>query len=375
MTDVAVIGGGLAGCATAYYLARDGVAVTVLESGDLNTRASGSNAGSLHAQIPHEPFVKNGPAWAATFAPTIALLACSIEMWRALPAELGTDLEVSLRGGLLVAATEADLAVLERKAAVERGQGLVVDLLDRTALRELAPYLSTAMAGGAFCPDEGKADPFKVTPAYAAAAERAGAVVRRHCTVEAIEREEGGFAIATTTGVVRARRIVNAAGAEAGRVAAMLGVELPIEGHPIQVSVTEPVAPLVPHLVYYTGEKLTLKQNKVGSLLIGGGWPARRGRHGHPTVDPWSFAQNLSLAVSVVPQLADIRVVRSWAAIVNGTADWKPILGEVPGVPGLFMNFVPWMGFTAGPVAARIVASLVQARVPPVDLDLAPFLL
>ena len=78
--------------------------------------------------------------------------------------------------------------------------------------------------------------------------------------------------------------------------------------------------------------------------------------------------------MAVVPKLADIRIVRSWAAIVNGTADWKPVLGEVPGVPGFFLAFFPWMGFTAGPVAARIVASLVQGRRPPIDLDLSPFL-
>jgi glycine/D-amino acid oxidase-like deaminating enzyme len=373
MTDVLVIGGGLAGCATAYYLAADGVDVTLIEKDDLNTRASGSNAGSLHAQIPYEPFVKNGPGWAATFAPTIKLLAQSIELWRGLPALLETDLDVSLKGGLLVAATEADMAALERKAEIERRQGLTVTLLDRADLRRIAPYLSQNMAGGAFCPDEGKANPFAATPAFAAAASRLGARILRHHVVTDIARDGGGYAVATNRGVFRARRIVDAAGSEAGRIAAMLGVHLPVEGHPIQVSVTEPVAPLIPHLVYYTGEKLTLKQNGVGSLLIGGGWPARIGRHGHPMIDPASLAQNLALAVAVAPSLAKIRVVRSWAAIVNGTADWKPLLGEVPGSPGFFINFVPWMGFTAGPIAARIVASLAQDRPPPVNVDLSPF--
>ena len=191
--DVLVIGGGLAGCATAYYLAADGVDVTLLEAGDLNTKASGSNAGSLHAQIPYDPFVKNGQAWADVFAPTVGLLARSIEMWRALPALLGVDLEVSLRGGLLVAATEADLAVLERKAAVERRQGLTLEMLDREELRARAPYLSPAMAGGAFCPDEGKANPFAATPAFAVAAARAGARIVRNSPVLGIVREDGGL--------------------------------------------------------------------------------------------------------------------------------------------------------------------------------------
>ena len=67
MSDVIVIGGGLTGCATAYYLAADGVSVTLVERSDLNTLASGSNAGSLHAQIPHDPFVNKGEGWARDF--------------------------------------------------------------------------------------------------------------------------------------------------------------------------------------------------------------------------------------------------------------------------------------------------------------------
>jgi glycine/D-amino acid oxidase-like deaminating enzyme len=82
----------------------------------------------------------------------------------------------------------------------------------------------------------------------------------------------------------------------------------------------------------------------------------------------------MGVALSVVPALRDIRVIRTWAAIVNGTEDWKPLLGEVAKSPGFFVNFFPWMGFTAGPVAARIVASLVQGKAAPFDIDVAPFL-
>jgi sarcosine oxidase subunit beta len=219
MTEVLVIGGGLAGCATAYYLARDGVEVTLIERGDLNTVASGSNAGSLHAQIPHEPFVQNGTAWADTFAPTIGLLARSIEMWRGLPAELGADLEVVLKGGLLVAGSEDQMRDVERKAAIERAQGLRVDLLDRAALRGLAPYLADAMVGGAFCPDEGKANPFAAAPAFAAAAQRLGARIVRDCDATGIERGPAGFTVATSRGSFAARRIVNTAGATRSRSA------------------------------------------------------------------------------------------------------------------------------------------------------------
>jgi hypothetical protein len=101
-----------------------------------------------------------------------------------------------------------------------------------------------------------------------------------HRPVTALVAEEGAYRVETGAGTVHARRVVNAAGAEAGRISAMLGLELPIQGHPIQVNVTEPVAPLVKHLVYFAGEKLTLKQARNGSFLIGGGWPARWSQRG-----------------------------------------------------------------------------------------------
>jgi sarcosine oxidase subunit beta len=375
-TDVLIIGGGLAGAATAYFLAREGVEVTLLERGDLNTQASGSNAGSIHAQIPHEPFMLEGEEWARIFAPTIPLMLESIRLWQSLEAELGCDLEFSLGGGLLVGETEAQLRDIERKARIEREQGLEVELLDQAELHRRAPYLSERMIGGAFCPTEGKANPLKVTPAFAAAARRHGATILAHRPVTALAVEDGGYRVETAAGSIRARRVVNAAGAEAGHISAMLGLALPIQGHPIQVNVTEPVAPRVSHLVYFAGEKLTLKQARNGSFLIGGGWPARWSQRGgplgeRPVVNLESLRTNLAVAQHVVPALASVRLLRVWPAIVNGTEDWKPILGEVPGLPGFFMNMFPWMGFTAGPISALVTAELVLGRKP--SLDIAAF--
>ncbi|UVL38334.1 FAD-binding oxidoreductase [Pseudomonas sp. B21-040] len=374
MADVIVIGGGLAGCATAYYLAKDGVDVLVLERTELNTQASGSNAGSLHAQIPHDPFVNKGPEWARRFAPSIELMARSIAMWHELPNELGVDLEVSTKGGLLVATTEQQMREIAAKAELEREHGLEVNLLDQIAVRQLAPYLSDRVIGGAFCPIEGKASPLITTLAYADAAKRLGVKFRRHSEVVGLERDQQNYRVRLADEELIARRVVNAAGADAGRIAAMLGIHTDVQGFAIQVAVTEQTGPLIPHLVYSAGEKLTLKQNAIGSVLIGGGWPARWHGRGHPVTDPDSLAQNMALALQTVPTLGPLRVIRTWAAVVNGTDDWRPILGEVPGAPGFFMNFFPWMGFTAGPIIARIIASLVQDKPVPLDIDYRPFL-
>jgi glycine/D-amino acid oxidase-like deaminating enzyme len=262
---------------------------------------------------------------------------------------------------------------IERKAEIERKAGLAVELLDRAGLRKIAPYLSDRLVGGAFAPEEGKANPLAAAPAFAAAAQKLGATILRRTHVTGLAAERPGFVVATSAGRINCRRLVNAGGADAGRIAAMLGLHLGVEAHPIQASVTEPVAPFLPHLVYYAADRLTLKQTKNGSLVIGGGWPARLDHSGRPATDPRSLAKNLAVALEAAPRLAGVRVVRSWAAIVNGTEDWLPILGEPPGLPGFFLNFVPWTGFTAGPAAARIVASLVEGQAPPVDFDVRPF--
>lgn len=368
-----MIGGGLAGCATAYYLARDGVAVTLLEAGELNALASGSNAGSLHAQIPHDPFIHNGPDWATNFIPAVRLFKASLELWRGLEAELGVDLEIGIGGGLLVASTDAEMRQIAAKAAIERSAGLEIELLDRAALHRTAPYLAADAIGGAFCPEEGKANPLLVAPAFAAAARAHGARVELNRGPVRVARTADGYEVTSAHGPLTARRLVIAAGIATGELVEQLGGHIDIQGFPIQANVTEPAEKFLPHLVYCAGQKLTMKQTRTGTVLIGGGWAARRDRLGRPVADPHSLAANLAVARQVVPGIASLQIVRTWAAIVNGTDDWLPILGELPGAPGAFVNYVPWMGFTGGPAAARAIASLVQGRTPELAFDMKPF--
>ncbi|MDJ0939824.1 MAG: FAD-binding oxidoreductase [Woeseiaceae bacterium] len=373
MTDVIVIGGGIAGCSTAMFLAEDGADVLLLERGDLNAQASGLNAGSLHAQIQHEPFVEYGEDWVRDYLPALPFYRYAIDTWEQLSNTLDDDLEFVRNGGIIVAATDEQMRQVEAKTKYEAESGLGTELLDAAALNDLAPYISDAMIGGAFCPLEGKASPLNSTTALAAAATSAGARLRRDSEVLGIERNGSGFRVSTTDGRFEAPRLVNAAGVDAGRIAELVGVRLDIQAFPIQLSVTEPTTPLIRHLLYSAADMLTLKQSQAGTILIGGGWPAEPGPQGRPSVNIDSLAANLALAAEVVPDIDRARLVRSWAGVVNGTHDWLPILGEAPGVPGFFINYVPWMGFTGGPASGRIVASQVQGKAPPVDFDLAPF--
>ncbi len=370
--DVLVAGGGITGSIAALRLAQAGARVALLERFDLGTQASGRNAGSLHAQIQHEPFVTEGEAWARAWAPSLGLLRDALAIWHGLSEELGVDLEVKTAGGLLVAEDDEQLRAIERKVALEQACGIDSVVLSRDDLRREAPYVAERMVGGELCRLEGKANPLLATPAVARAGTAAGATIVRGAVVEGIVRDHDGFAVTTSVGAFRAPRLVCAAGSEIPRLTRMVGVDLPIEGHPMQVSATEVVAPLVRHLVYFAGGRLTLKQARAGSLLIGGGWPAAvHPRSGRPTVDLDGLRRNLAVACEVVPAVAQARLLRTWTGVNNAVPDQRPIIGTIPKVPGLVVGTFPYLGFTAGPLLGALLADLALGR--PVERDLAPF--
>ena len=177
------------------------------------------------------------------------------------------------------------------------------------------------------------------------------------------------FRVETSGGPIECERIVDCAGVAAGEISALVGVPLPVESWPLQAHVTEPVAPLVRHLVYFAGERLTLKQAAVGSVLIGGGWPSKPDPEtGKPAVSYDSLHANLRVARHVVPALAGVRLLRVWTGVCNGTPDHRPILGELDNVPGFFVAAFPFLGFTAAPLLGKLVADLARGRAVPYDL-------
>ncbi len=280
--DLAIIGGGLAGASTAYFACRRGARVVLLERADVNLGASGSNAGSIHAQIPFDPFQTLGRDWARRYAETIPLFMASIARWRGLEDELDGSLGLSLKGGLMVARTPADVAALRDKSEIERAAGLAVTNLEGEALHDHLPGLAPDMLGGAFCPIEGKADPFRVAPLFVRRAIEAGLTLLRGHKVHAIAKEGDVFTLSAGSETIQARRVVNAAGADAARVSAMVGVRVPIEAHAIQVAVTERCPPVLPYLPLLHGREADAEAVGRGQL------PDRRrvagpfGRTGRP---------------------------------------------------------------------------------------------
>jgi glycine/D-amino acid oxidase-like deaminating enzyme len=382
-TDVLVIGGGVLGCAAAYHLARRGVDVLIVERGELNREASGSNAGTLHVQMPGKHFRLNYDRPDLTAAErehvgaTDRLYAEAARAWETLETELGSDRGVRRRGGLMVAETEEELGLLARKSRLERPFAIETEILTTRDLLSVAPHLSERLAGAAYCPDEGFANPLLVAPAYVRAAAPRGARLRRHARVLGIERAGGrGFRVRTAAGIVQAGRVVCAAGAQTPDVAAMVGLTLPIVPHALQVMVSEPWPPVLGQLVQHAGRGLSLRQTPHGTFVIGGGWPAQPPElkdvdGARPRTVLPSIVGSARVVRDVLPCVTGARVLRAWAGMTTATGarNRVGIVGEHPRQPGFFVLLAGGWGFALSPVLGRLLAELVRDGAPSLPLD------
>ena len=379
--DVAVIGAGLVGCAAAFELGRRRRRVVVLDQGEVNRGASGRNAGSLHFQI--EPRMLEHGGDPRRLEQLIPVNLQAIEDWRRLPALLQRELELAMHGGLMVAETPAERALLARKWEVEQRGGLPVRLLEGAELRSLAPYLADQVCCASYCPAEGHANPRFVTPAYAAAARRLGAEIIPGARVRALEaRSEGwrvhvermreGGGIPAASFPVDVEAVLVAAGAWSTEILAPYGVRVPLEPVALGMNVTERCMPVVHHLVQHVGQRLSVKQVEAGNVLIGGGWPAslpaRPDLGPDPQVRPRESAMigNAAIAIHVVPALAGLHLIRTWCGIASVSPDHLPVLGPVAALPGVFIA-AGESSFTLGPTYARLVSELIclgQASMP-----------
>jgi glycine/D-amino acid oxidase-like deaminating enzyme len=360
-TDVLVVGGGLAGTALAYYLARHGVEVVLVERGELNREASGTNAGSFHFQIAiHQLTAAETENVRDRLTTEVRLHAEAAEVWKGLERELEGALGIHFTGGLMVAETEEQLRLLHEKRVIEEESGLDIEIYEGDELRDFAPYLAPDLLGASFCPQEGHADPALAAPLFALRAVEAGAAIRTNTPVTAIDvAPDAGarrFTVTTPAGPIHARRIVNAAGAWANEVASLAGLRLPLRSEGLHLNVTEPREHVLEPMVQHIGRRLTLKQTANDTFIIGGGWPARPEPRPRRYSTTWeSMAGNVAVAVRVMPLLADVRIVRTWSGVMAFTDDLAPVVGESRRLPG-YHTLVATTGFTLSPLMARLLA-------------------
>jgi glycine/D-amino acid oxidase-like deaminating enzyme len=378
-TEVLVIGGGVLGCATGYHLARRGVDVLIVERGELNQGASGANAGTLHVQMPGRHYRANYDHRDLTseerehIRATDRLYAAAAREWRTVETVLDSDLGVRIGGGLMVAETSDELASLEGKSRLERPFGIETEILSTRDLLAIAPFLSERLAGASYDAEEGFANPLLVTPAYLRAAARLGARIHRQTRVVAIGREgREGFTVRTSAGIVQAHRIVCAAGAQTPEIASMVGLELPIAPHPLQVMVTEPWQPVLTQLIQHAGRPLSMRQTPHGTFVIGGGWPAlAEGVDERLRTSVPSIMGNARVARDVLPCLDGVQVVRAWPGMTTatGTRNRVGIIGEYEREPGFFVLVAGGWGFALSGVLSQLMAELVSGETPSLPIE------
>ena len=377
--DVLVIGGGVLGCAALYHLARRGVDVALVERGELNREASGSNAGTLHVQMPGKHFRLNYDGRDLTHAErehieaTDRLYAEAARVWATLETELDADLGVRRHGGLMVAETEADLALLDRKSRLERPFGIDTEIVTTRDMLAIAPHLSARIPGAAYCPEEGFANPLLAAPAYVRAAARRGARVHRHARAIGIERVGASFRVQTAAGTVEAGRVVCAAGAQTPEIAAMVGLTLPIVPHALQVMVSEPRPPALAQLIQHASRQLSLRQTPHGTFVIGGGWPAEpvKADGARPQTILPSIVGSARIVSDVLPCVADARILRAWAGMTTATGARNRVgfIGEHAPVPGFYVLMAGGWGFALSPVLGRLLSELLLDRAPSLPVD------
>jgi glycine/D-amino acid oxidase-like deaminating enzyme len=302
---------------------------------------------------------------------TLHLYPKAIACWRRLETELQADFELEITGGLAVAETPEQLAFLERKTHEERALGLDVELIGQSELRHIAPYLDTALLGAEFCALEGKVNPLRANAALRKAAVARGVHIVDSVAVQRIRPEGRGFVVLTAAGDLPCGQVVIASGGGSHGLAEALGLSMRGSPSALHMNATEPVAPVIRHLVQHSELAITLKQQAGGNVIIGGGWaahlPATRNMAG---VRLDSIIGSNTLAAHLVPQIASARVVRSWAG-VNTTVDGLSLVGEVPSIRGLHFAVPGFAGYTLGPLIARLVADCVLGRAPAEDI--APY--
>jgi sarcosine oxidase subunit beta len=364
--QVVIIGGGGHGLATAYYLAKEhGISdVAVLEKGAIGLGNTGRNT----------TIIRSNYLWDES----ARIYEHSLKLWEGLSAELNFNLMLSQRGVLNLAHSESDIREGVRRAGANRLNGIDAEWLDPAAVKRFCPIINIGtdarypVLGATLQRRGGVARHDAVAWGYARAADARGVDIVENCEVTGV-RTAGGRVVGvdTTRGAIDAEKIAIVAAGHNSVVAAMAGVRLPLQSHPLQALVSEPVMPVLDCVVMSGAVHVYVSQSDKGELVMGAGIDAFN-----------SYAQRGSFHViegqmaallELFPMFSRLKMLRSWGGIVDVSPDASPIIGRLP-IPGLYLNG-GWGtgGFKATPGAGHVFAHTI-ARDEPHPLAL-PFAL
>jgi glycine/D-amino acid oxidase-like deaminating enzyme len=380
---VLIVGGGIVGCATAYFCAREGMDVTLLEQKTIGYGASSRNPGWLwlHCRT-------------AGFALDISRAGRAL--YPQLLEELPGGFEYRPSGGLMYFTTPEQGAVFEEFVAARRADGLDISLIDGAEVRRLVPPIRSDVLGASYSPDDAQIVTSTVVAALARGAQAEGATIREGVTVERLlfdgDRVVGVW---TDSGPVTGDAIVVATGAWSTALLAEAQIDVPIGGERLQVVSTAPqpfwIEPLVfgpqatkqyalfrdlpswdPALFTTEGEDRDglvllplLVQRASGEVLLGCPTDYPADLDPNPTLA--GLAQIADAFAMEFPSLANVPITRAWAGILPFTSDQAPVIDEV--APGLFVGAGHVFGNTAGPVTGRVLSQLIAGREPDFDIS------
>ncbi len=347
--DVVIVGGGGHGLATAYYLAKEhGIRnVAVLEKGWIGGGNTGRNT----------TIIRSNYLWDES----AALYEHSLKLYEGLSQELNFNIMFSQRGVLNLAHNLHDMRELSRRVNANRLNGIDSEILTPAEIKERVPILNTSpdsrypVLGASLQPRGGTARHDAVAWGFARGADARGVDIIQNCEVTGIRRSGGKVAgVETSRGTIGAAKVGVVVAGHCSVLADMAGFRLPIESHPLQALVSEPIKPVIHSVVMSNAVHVYVSQSDKGELVIGAGIDAYN-----------SYSQRGSLAVvegqigalvELFPIFSRLRMMRQWGGIVDVCPDASPIVGKTP-VDNLYFN-CGWGtgGFKATPGSGWVFA-------------------
>lgn len=359
--DVVIIGGGIIACATAYYLAKKGQSVIVLEKSEvIGYGGSARNGGGVRQsgrdkrELPMAMYgVQN--------------------LWPHLSEELGMNVQYYQHGNLRLGKTDKHLDILTGLTATAVSQGLDVRMIDGEEVREICPHLSDEVIGASWCASDGHANPLQTTLAYYNRARQLGVQFLTGQHVLSLKMVAGRVRKAVTTGgEFEADTIVLAAGLESRRISQSVGVDVPMQGVALDTLITDAQPPLFYQMLGTAMADFYGHQTTHGSFIFGGGSPLNpeliKSSADHTPIE--ATAATCQGILSYLPALKHAKVVRSWVGIIDWCEDKVPVLSNVEGVPGLILGCgLSGHGFGISPSVGTVLAELACDETPSIDIS------